>query len=595
MGVFGAINTAVSGLRAQAFALENISGNIANSQTTGFKRQDTSFAELVADSGSTQATQNAGAVSVSSRATNEIQGSIVAAEQETFIAIQGDGYFAVRESSGLSNGQPIFTGPELYTRAGDFQISNSGFLQNGAGLFLSGFPTNITTGAVDTLVAQPIQIPTDPLPPQATSVINFRANLPINPETEASVDGNAASGLLDPSLRVPGAPVAVPAVPGTLSTSGFAAANVTNGDAITVTVNDGTGPTTLNITFGAGGGANELDATTPFTEASLAAAIQSLADTTFGAGTTTFAAGTGTELNLSATGGNISFAFVDNDGANDVLTQTSTNFAAATTATPATAVGVATISNADQALFVNSSIAGGTTTVLDARGEAVNVEFRFAKTDSSDSSIGGIDTYNLYYRANSDGVTEPAFVRVDQQYTFGPNGQLDPLTTPVTISNFTVDGLSIGQLTLDSSPDGFTQVATPTPTGQVSNTSISANGSPLGLFNGVTITDAGNIAISYTNGANVEVARISVVTFDNDAGLERVNGGGTFAATVSSGAPITDSSSGGSIIGSALESSNTDIADEFTKLIVTQQAYTANARIITTGDEILTEAINLIR
>lgn len=464
MGVFGAINTAVSGLRAQAFALENISGNIANSQTTGFKRQDTSFAELVSDSGSSQRSQNSGSVLASSRATNEIQGNIVGAEQETFIAIQGDGYFAVRESSGLNNGEPIFEGPELYTRAGDFQISNSGFLQNGAGLFLSGFPTNTTNGAVDTLIAQPIQISTDPLPPTATTEINFRANLPITPDTAASIDGDAASSLLDASL------------------------------------------------------------------------IQ--------AGTT---------------------------------------------------IGLATISNAQEATFNNSSIPGGTTTVLDARGEAVNVEFRFAKTDSSDVAVGGTDTYNLYYRSNSDGVTEPAFTRVDQQYTFGADGQLDPLIAPVAIPGFSVDGLNIGTLTLDSGPDGFTQVATQSGTGNVSNTSISANGNPLGLFNGVTITDAGNVAISYTNGANVDIARISIVTFDNDAGLERVNGGGTFAATVASGVPITDSSSGGSIIGSALESSNTDIADEFTKLIVTQQAYTANSRIITTGDEILTEAINLIR
>ena len=47
MGIFGAMTTAVSGLRAQSYSLENISGNIANSQTTGFKRLDTSFVDLV--------------------------------------------------------------------------------------------------------------------------------------------------------------------------------------------------------------------------------------------------------------------------------------------------------------------------------------------------------------------------------------------------------------------------------------------------------------------------------------------------------------------------------------------------------------------
>ena len=49
MGIFGAMTTAVSGLRSQAYALENISGNIANSQTTGFKRVETSFVDLLPD------------------------------------------------------------------------------------------------------------------------------------------------------------------------------------------------------------------------------------------------------------------------------------------------------------------------------------------------------------------------------------------------------------------------------------------------------------------------------------------------------------------------------------------------------------------
>ena len=49
MGIFGALTTAVTGMRAQSFALENISGNIANSQTTAYKREDTSFVDLIPD------------------------------------------------------------------------------------------------------------------------------------------------------------------------------------------------------------------------------------------------------------------------------------------------------------------------------------------------------------------------------------------------------------------------------------------------------------------------------------------------------------------------------------------------------------------
>ena len=67
MGIFGALTTAVGGLQAQSYAIENISGNIANSQTTAFKRVDTSFSDLVSDS--TVGQQKAGGVFAMSRST----------------------------------------------------------------------------------------------------------------------------------------------------------------------------------------------------------------------------------------------------------------------------------------------------------------------------------------------------------------------------------------------------------------------------------------------------------------------------------------------------------------------------------------------
>src|SRR5262245_61192844 len=97
MGLFGAMTTAVGGLRAQAFALENVSGNIANSQTTGFKRVDTSFSDLVPDSA--PQLQLAGGVIARSRGTNNVQGDIQNASVDTFMAINGDGYFIVQKPS----------------------------------------------------------------------------------------------------------------------------------------------------------------------------------------------------------------------------------------------------------------------------------------------------------------------------------------------------------------------------------------------------------------------------------------------------------------------------------------------------------------
>src|SRR5690606_16631146 len=125
MGVFGAMITAVSGIRAQSYALENISGNIANSQTIGFKRVDTSFVDLVPDRPLGQ--ELAGSVLAVSRATNTIQGDLQTTGVGTHIALNGSGYFVVAERTGSNGDIPTFSNLDLYTRRGDFQIDQNGY------------------------------------------------------------------------------------------------------------------------------------------------------------------------------------------------------------------------------------------------------------------------------------------------------------------------------------------------------------------------------------------------------------------------------------------------------------------------------------
>ena len=74
MGVLNAMLTAVTGLSAQSYALENISGNIANSQTVGYKRVDTSFVDMIPEGQPKR--ENAGSVAAYSRLTNTLQGSL---------------------------------------------------------------------------------------------------------------------------------------------------------------------------------------------------------------------------------------------------------------------------------------------------------------------------------------------------------------------------------------------------------------------------------------------------------------------------------------------------------------------------------------
>src|SRR3954467_13457790 len=146
MGIFGALTTAVTGLRAQSFALENISGNIANSQTTAFKRIDTSFQDLIPNN--IPSKQISGTVLATSRATNTVQGDFQSASIGTFMAINGDGFFVVQKPSARPDRRPAFDGSGRYVRRGDFQPDKDGFLGNGAGYFLMGIPVDAKTGTL---------------------------------------------------------------------------------------------------------------------------------------------------------------------------------------------------------------------------------------------------------------------------------------------------------------------------------------------------------------------------------------------------------------------------------------------------------------
>lgn len=200
MGIYSALTTAVAGLRAQSFALENISGNIANSQTTGYKRTDTSFSDLIPES--LPGRQSSGSVNYFSRSTNTVQGEIQAGSSATFMAINGDGYFQVTQKANTNDGTVSFNGLDYYTRRGDFEIDKDGFLVNGSGYYLKALDVDRKTGSILGTVAKPIQMTSDVLPAKQTLAIKYRGNLPAYPKTQASDPTVANSELLDTATLV---------------------------------------------------------------------------------------------------------------------------------------------------------------------------------------------------------------------------------------------------------------------------------------------------------------------------------------------------------------------------------------------------------
>ena len=195
MSVFNALLTAVAGLRSQAFALANISGNIANSQTTAFKRVDNSFVDLVPDAPFRR--EFAGSVGAFSRSTNTLQGDLQTTNVNTHMALNGRGYFVVQERTGYANNQPVFGGVDYYTRRGDFTVDKDGYLNNGAGYYLKGTSIDPTTGQSSGGSAGIIKISSAPIPAKPTSEIVYQANLPSYPATTTAVSTTAQSELIN--------------------------------------------------------------------------------------------------------------------------------------------------------------------------------------------------------------------------------------------------------------------------------------------------------------------------------------------------------------------------------------------------------------
>jgi flagellar hook protein FlgE len=167
---------------------------------------------------------------------------------------------------------------------------------------------------------------------------------------------------------------------------------------------------------------------------------------------------------------------------------------------------------------------------------------------------------------------------------------MTPAIAGITLTAPTIGGVPLGNISINFGAGGVTQFADAN--GNVKVNQIQQDGFPAGSLQTVSIGQNGRVVGNYSNGRNIDLAQISVATFNGTNFLKRIDGG-AFEATDQSGQALFGS--GGTIVGSSLENSNTDIADEFTKLIVTQQAYSANTRVITTSNTMVQDLLNMLR
>jgi flagellar hook protein FlgE len=134
--------------------------------------------------------------------------------------------------------------------------------------------------------------------------------------------------------------------------------------------------------------------------------------------------------------------------------------------------------------------------------------------------------------------------------------------------------------------------------GAASNlTNQTQDGFTAGSFQKLAIDQVGRVVAQFSNGQTRTLAQIVLSRFTNPNGLSR-SGENGFAETVDSGAPLQGAPTNnglGRLLSQSIEQSNVDLGKEFVDMIITQRAFQANSRAITTSDEMLQELVNLKR
>jgi flagellar hook protein FlgE len=471
MSLNSAMLAGVSGLVSNATAMGVISDNIANVNTTAFKRNRSDFTRMVNVQAVGQA-YSAGGVSTQTRQLVTTQGNINNTSTTTDIAIQGQGFFVVSPKAGSFNAgnQPLFT------RVGSFTPDARGNLVNQSGHYLHAWPVeddgSVNAGPSDLTALKPINL---------SSIAGT-----VSPSDMATITGNLRS-----TTPVSAAAAAVPLGGAGAYAAGAAATNMASG-------------------------AVRPDATWSFQVYDSQGTLR-----TFNVG-----------LLKSAT-----------------ANQWHTEIWAAAPNVVETGAGL-----------VNEQIAVGTLAFTPS-----------GLLDVANSTPGLLNGFNI--AAFDSGAPAAGTAKWHS-------------TTGVAAQQFSVD---IGQARAGGGVTQFDSATTVTAT--------TTNGALFGDLASVEINNDGFITAIFNNGARKRLYQIPVATFVNPDGLKSEKGG-AYTVTSNSGnfnLKIAGFGGSGTIASSALEASTVDLALEFSNMIVTQRAYSASSKIITTADEMLDELIRMKR
>jgi flagellar hook protein FlgE len=256
--------------------------------------------------------------------------------------------------------------------------------------------------------------------------------------------------------------------------------------------------------------------------------------------------------------------------------------------------------NIELTMNLNASAAVATTgtvtfsepvVVYDSLGASHTLTFNFSKTSANNWS------YQITIPAADEGGTGQPVVINSGTLTFDGSGNLTSPTanvTGITVSTL-ADGAKSLNLTwqlLDPTTGNpvITQVA-----GQSTVSSSQQDGYASGSLQSFTVNTDGTIQGVFSNGKTLTLGQVALATFQNTQGLQ-LNGDNTYLATPSAGNPsigAPNSGGRGTIIGESLEASNVDMTTELSDLVVAERDYQANARAISTADQMLNYVLTM--
>ena len=553
-------NTALSGLRAANTDLEVTGNNIANASTTGFKRSRAEFGDVYANSligGGGNSTGSG--VLVNSISQQFDQGNISFTDNSLDLAINGNGFFVLREPSGSAS----------YTRAGIFGLDADGYITNSSGSRLQGRLDGTEND---------IQVSTESLDPRRTSEVNLLLNLDarVDPPVLATFDPTDADSYNSSTSLTVFDSLGNSHVMSTYYVKSPYEDNTWNMYAY---IPDENGNLQNVVSNGSVTAADVTAATTANTNAQTALTSVGSAVTAGNTAVATF---------------NVANATALTDAVQAARASLVTAQSSATTVDSA-AEFQAAIDSIDLALAEASGTANGTDNDPASVGEAQamldvlnsNSPNALALATTAATTATGI------LAQASAGLTTPYY-----ELSFGTDGVLQSSVPPtLTVDNWNPTGAD-GSVAAGGSPgsDFEIDIGVSTQFGsEFALTSVNQDGFATGNLSGLEISGTGEIFARYTNGEAVVVERVALASFANEQGLSPL-GETTWAESFESGSAVTgDPVSGtlGAIQSGALEESNVDLSEELVRLIIAQRNYQANAKTIETADTVTQAIINL--